>query len=229
MNPNLIIIVGGTAGYLIACIIFEKQLPVLSIEAIIGIMLGSAASVGLMYFASYKGTKHLPETQLNQVDSGITQLEKTEIDKEKLEKEEVTMLAELLKKTANGDTNAALEIYENNLKKNNTRKIYIITKYLKDTDRRRIFRVFAGAPTEYRENMVVVAKKAASDSKRVGISGIVILLLFVLLSLQAITSFTIGIVLSAIICLFIGIICLINSNIGMRIANEAITIITKYS
>ena len=57
MNPNTIIVIGGVAGYVIACIIFGRVLPLLSIQAIVGVFLGAAASGGVMLMVASPDSK----------------------------------------------------------------------------------------------------------------------------------------------------------------------------
>jgi hypothetical protein len=227
MNPSLFIVIGGVAGYFIACYLFGEQLPLLSIQAFLGTALGVVASIGIMYASSTSKKQPTTESQKQQSTKELDRQNKDVIIDNQARVAQAQLHRQLLQKIAGGDNNAASEIYQAIQNYNQGVALYGRFQLLLDDDRKKVLSMFTDAPDEFRRIILAIAKKSSNNSIRAIIIEIILLPFFVLFGINAITSLSIG---SGLIAIFGLIICgfgLVTLFRNLRIANETIVQLKK--
>jgi hypothetical protein len=103
---------------------------------------------------------------------------------------------------------------------NYIRVLYVSLGQLNDDERRKVLNLFSSAPDKLRDGLLTLADKGSRDSKRTLFIGAFLMLVFIFSALLAISSPSFGMILSAMLCLFIGGLALINGIRILRFANE---------
>jgi len=157
MNPTVIIMIGGGAGYICVCLLFGRLLPVLSLPAIVGIFLGAAAALGVMvYSARPREQKFVPkvtQSTLEKDDAGQQQPAAAAKPKEDGLYGGSATPQVLLGLMAKGDPETAAEIYRLGLEKHYLAVLFRNLVWMNDENRGKVYLQFSGAPEGFRNAM----------------------------------------------------------------------------
>lgn len=157
MNPTVIIMIGGSAGYICACLLFGRLLPVLSLPAIVGTFLGAAAALGVMaYIARPREQKWVPkvtQSTLEKDAAGHQNPTAPAIPREDGLYGGSATPQVLLGLMAKSDPEASAEIYRLGLEKRYPAILFRNLAWMNDENRGKVYLQFSGAPEGFRNAM----------------------------------------------------------------------------
>jgi len=224
MNPSVIITIGGVAGYLCACLLSGRLLPVLSLPAFVGTFLGVAAAGGVMaYFGRPREQKWVPkvtQSTLEKDEAGQQQPAAAAKPKEDGLYGGSATPQVLLGLMANGDPEAAAEIYQLGLEKRYPAILFRNLALMNDENRGKVYLQFSGAPEGFRSAMRKAADVAVRKQVWRFIYGGFFFILCGLFTISAIQSLDFSMGFTGVFGLIIDTFVLYAADRGRRVARE---------
>jgi uncharacterized integral membrane protein len=126
----------------------------------------------------------------------------------------------ILERIAKGDSGAVKEIYQLGLDSRYITRIFANLQTITAEPRGIVMGKFTAAPIEFRDALLAVANKVKRDSTRGIMMGCVFAVIFALMIIQAITSFTFGLVLVAIFSMVLALAMFFTWARAGRVAKE---------